>query len=94
MESYLQDTEFVFDGANLSDIFEYMSEENYRALLAQLVSRSAPGARLVYWNMMVPRGRPDDMSGSLDSLVTQAAQLHAQDKAFFYSSLVIEQVRS
>ena len=70
-----------------------MSEENYRALLGQLVRRCAPGARLVYWNMMVPRGRPDDMAGSLDALNAQAAQLHAQDKAFFYSSLVIEQVR-
>lgn len=95
LETYLQaQPSAIFDGANLSDIFEYMSEDNYRALLDRLIRSCSPGARLVYWNMMVPRSRPDDMAERLESLASEAARLHAQDKAFFYSALVIEQVRS
>jgi S-adenosylmethionine-diacylglycerol 3-amino-3-carboxypropyl transferase len=94
LETYLQAQPGTsFDGANLSDIFEYMSDDNYRALLAQVVGGCAPGARLVYWNMMVPRRRPADMAGRLESLASEAERLHAQDKAFFYSALVIERVR-
>ncbi len=77
---------------NLSDIFEYMSEENYQMLLERLVSAANPGARLAYWNMLVPRQRPESMSGRLRSLSDVAATLHQQDKAFFYSRFVLEEV--
>jgi S-adenosylmethionine-diacylglycerol 3-amino-3-carboxypropyl transferase len=95
LESYLQQPGVpAFDGANLSDIFEYMSAENYVALLEQVAGACGPGARLVYWNMMVPRSRPAVMVDRLLPLTDEAARLHAQDKAFFYSALVIEQVRA
>ena len=74
----------AFDGANLSDIFEYMSAENYAALLEQVAGACTPGARLVYWNMMVPRSRPEAMANRLLPLTDEAARLHYQDKAFFY----------
>jgi S-adenosylmethionine-diacylglycerol 3-amino-3-carboxypropyl transferase len=77
---------------NLSDIFEYMSPENYRALLERLVSVASPGARLAYWNMLVPRQCPEGMSGQLQSLAECARKLHLRDKAFFYSSFVLEEV--
>jgi S-adenosylmethionine-diacylglycerol 3-amino-3-carboxypropyl transferase len=79
-------------GYNLSDIFEYMSEENYQALLERLVSAASPGARLAYWNMLVPRQRPESMVGQLRSLPDIATKLHQQDKAFFYSRFVLEEV--
>lgn len=81
------------DGANLSDIFEYMSEANTAALLAQLAKASRPGARLAYWNMLAPRARPDSLAHLLQPLPDLAACLHAQDKAFFYSRFVVEEVR-
>lgn len=77
---------------NLSDIFEYMSESNYRALLDLLVRHAAPGARLAYWNMLVPRQRPDSMADRLVALPDLSARLHLQDKAFFYSRFVVEEV--
>ncbi len=79
-------------GYNLSDIFEYMSEVNYHALLERLVGAAGSGSRLAYWNMLVPRQRPESMASQLRSLSDCAKKLHQQDKAFFYSSFVLEEV--
>jgi S-adenosylmethionine-diacylglycerol 3-amino-3-carboxypropyl transferase len=80
------------DRLNLSDIFEYMSEPNYHALLDLLVQHANPKARLVYWNMLVPRSRPESMAGRLQSLTELSQRLFLADKAFFYSRFVVEEV--
>lgn len=92
IEEYLATAAEPIDCYNLSDIFEYMSAENYHALLKRLVAAARPGARLVYWNMLVPRARPASMADVLESLDEKARELHLRDKAFFYSRLVIERV--
>jgi S-adenosylmethionine-diacylglycerol 3-amino-3-carboxypropyl transferase len=84
--------ERAFDRFNLSDIFEYMSEDNYRALLGRLVAGARPGGRLAYWNMLAPRSRPQSMADRLAPLGDLAGRLHLEDKAFFYSALVVEEV--
>ncbi len=81
-----------FDAFNLSDIFEYMSEENYTVLLRQLLTAADPGARLAYWNMLAPRKRPPSLSDRLRSLDDLAAGLYARDRAFFYRDFVVEEV--
>lgn len=81
-----------FDAFNLSDIFEYMNEENTAALLGQLVDRSRPGARLAYWNMLAPRSRPEIMAHRLKPLPELAERLFHEDRAFFYSRFVVEEV--
>lgn len=93
LEDYLADAGAAqFDGFNLSNIFEYMGLPAYHALLAQLIRAARPGARLVYWNLLAPRRRPADLAGALIALDSLAVNLHRQDRAFFYSALVIEQV--
>lgn len=77
---------------NLSDIFEYLSPENSETLLRRLAESSVPGGRLAYWNMLVPRSRPESLSHSLNPLPDLAARLFAADKAFFYSAFVVEEV--
>jgi len=81
------------DRFNLSDIFEYMSEEAHRACLEGILAAARPGGRLLYWNMLVPRQRPADLADRLDGLDELGARLLAEDKAFFYSRVVVEQVR-
>lgn len=81
------------DCFNLSDIFEYMSEANYHALLDRLLDAARPGARLAYWNMLAPRSRPASMADRLESLDERSHALFLQDKAFFYSAFVVERVR-
>lgn len=80
------------DRFNLSDIFEYMSQENYHRLLDELAKCGRAGGRLVYWNMLVPRGRPDSMADRLRPLTELSQKLHLQDKAFFYSRFVVEEI--
>jgi S-adenosylmethionine-diacylglycerol 3-amino-3-carboxypropyl transferase len=82
-----------FDCFNLSDIFEYMSPQAYEDLLRLIVASSRPAARLAYWNMLAPRSRPQSMAAMLDPLADLSASLFRRDKAFFYSALVVEQVR-
>jgi S-adenosylmethionine-diacylglycerol 3-amino-3-carboxypropyl transferase len=80
------------DRFNLSDIFEYMSPENYQRLLERLIAASNPGARLAYWNMLAPRSRPDALAARLRLCDGLASELFAQDKAWFYSRFVLEEV--
>jgi S-adenosylmethionine-diacylglycerol 3-amino-3-carboxypropyl transferase len=80
------------DRYNLSDIFEYMSAENYERLLTKLVDRGRRGGRLAYWNMLVPRSRPQALADRLQPLPELAGHLHACDKAFFYSGFIVEEV--
>jgi len=87
-----RDGEFV-NGFNLSDVFEYMSLREYHDALSDLTAVGAPGARLVYWNMLVPRLRPAGLADRLACRDQLAAELHLRDKAFFYSRLAIEEVR-
>jgi S-adenosylmethionine-diacylglycerol 3-amino-3-carboxypropyl transferase len=83
----------VVDKFNLSDIFEYMSPANTAALLEGMADASRPGGRLVYWNMLAPRRRPESLAHRLRPRDDLAAPLLARDRAFFYSALVVEEVR-
>jgi len=77
-------------GANLSDVFEYMSVPEYHHHLDALCRVLAPGGRLAYWNMLVPRQRPEAFAAQLQPLEPLARTLHERDKAFFYSAFVVE----
>ncbi len=81
-----------FDGFNLSDIFEYMSHQEYRSELGRVVDASGHGARLVYWNMLADRKYPPNLKDRLDPMDDLAQNLFLRDKAFFYKALVIERV--
>jgi S-adenosylmethionine-diacylglycerol 3-amino-3-carboxypropyl transferase len=94
VEAYLGEAgERSIDKFNLSDIFEYMSPEAYETLLRRLVRAGRPGGRLAYWNMLAPRRRPESMASLLHPLEQEADRLHRQDKAFFYSAFILEEVQ-
>lgn len=82
----------AIDRFNLSDIFEYMSPENYHCLLEKLAKCGRRGGRLAYWNMLVPRSRPESMAGQLRPLPEVGRRLLEQDKAFFYYAFIVEEV--
>lgn len=93
LEEFLeQEGTASIDRFNLSDIFEYMSEENYHRLLERLIRAGRSGGRLAYWNMLAPRSRPESMAAQLRSLEGEAQRLFQEDKAFFYSAFVLEQL--
>jgi S-adenosylmethionine-diacylglycerol 3-amino-3-carboxypropyl transferase len=80
------------DAFNLSDVFEYMSPEVYSRTLGALVRAGRHGSRLAYWNVLVPRSRPDTLAGRLRPLRDLAERLHHNDGGFFYSAFVVEEV--
>ena len=51
----LTDVQGSYDFFNLSDIFEYMSEEVFEKNVAHLKTIAAPGARVAYYNMQGKR---------------------------------------
>jgi S-adenosylmethionine-diacylglycerol 3-amino-3-carboxypropyl transferase len=81
-----------YDAFNLSDIFEYMSVTNTLDLLERIIAGANPGARITYWNMLAPRSRPEALADRLKSHSAEADALFAQDRAFFYSRFVVEEV--
>ncbi len=81
-----------FDGFNLSDIFEYLDPATCRSIYGALLAVARPGARLAYWNMLVPRRCPEDLRGRVRALAGEAADLFARDRAFFYRAFVLEEV--
>lgn len=80
------------DAFNLSDIFEYMSPPAHEAAYGTVLAAANPGARIAYWNMMAPRRAPGPHAAKVKANTDLQAKLKPQDKAFFYSDFVIEDV--
>ncbi len=68
-----------------SDIFEYMPQEDAHTVMQSLTDAAAPGVRLLYYSLFVPRSLPQ----SLTHDTGQAATLFARDRTFFYDSITI-----
>jgi S-adenosylmethionine-diacylglycerol 3-amino-3-carboxypropyl transferase len=92
LEQFLESSPGMFDAFNLSDIFEYISAQSYEELLRLLIRAAKPGARLAYWNMLVPRRRPESLAARLKPLTQLSDSLFMRDNAFFYSAFVVEEV--
>ena len=55
VEEYLDQIDFKINKFNLSDIFEYMSAENYSKLMGKIYDNAEDNALLAYWNLIVER---------------------------------------
>jgi S-adenosylmethionine-diacylglycerol 3-amino-3-carboxypropyl transferase len=81
-----------FTKFNLSDLFEYLSQETTNRLLGRISEISAPGSRIAYWNMLAPRSSPESLRARIRPLTMLSTNLHLQDKAFFYSAFIVEEI--
>ena len=92
--------EFIsgFDGElnafNLSDIFEYMTQEGMDALYESMLQKAASGARFAYWNMLAPRRCSDVLCEKygVETNEEQNKRFLLKDKAFFYSKFYLDKV--
>ena len=82
-----------FDGFNLSDIFEYMDEQLFRETAGNILRNANPGARIAYWNLLVPRRISAEFPERAEFLEERSSELFLRDRAFFYSNFFIDQVR-
>ena len=71
---------------NLSDIFEYMSDNAFRLALSDIVRVCRPEAKLAYWSLFVHRSIPPGLSGQIDPCSSESEKLFAVDRTFFYES--------
>lgn len=92
IESYLAQSGQTFSKANLSNIFEYMSQDNMNRFLSRIHSSFRAGGRMAFWNLLVERR--GDLAGRFRSLDAEAAELSRRDRSWFYSAFrVLEVVR-
>lgn len=92
LEGPVQAASGPFDAMNLSDLFEYLSEAEHEACYGALVAKARPGARLAYWNMLVPRERPRSLGSRIRPLHGVARALHREDRAWFYTAFHLDEV--
>jgi S-adenosylmethionine-diacylglycerol 3-amino-3-carboxypropyl transferase len=93
LESFLSATEQeMFSKANFSNLFEYMSEEHAACLLELLHPTFRKGGCIAYWNLMVPRSRPEYLAGKFASHRQLAKQLWQQDQSWFYRDFIVEKI--
>lgn len=88
-----QNRKIRFDGFNLSDVFEYMSDGKYLQSLYEVISQSRKGSRLVYWNNLIHRSIPRSLQNRLMPLDHCAQDFFTRNRAFFYDSLVVAEAQ-
>ncbi len=76
----------------LSDLFEWVSAEHHEEMLQAIHRVTRHDGRLVYWNLLVPRSRPESLADLIAVHEEEAEALHARDLAFVYGEFHVESV--
>ena len=83
LESLFLNSHEKFNFFNLSDIFEYVSEEHFEELLEKIFSLSQAGATMSYWSLFVDR--TPSKNNIWKKLSEFSQKLHKKDRVWFYS---------
>ena len=76
---------------NLSDIFEYMDTDLFKEVAKGIINNSAEGAKIAYWNLMIPPSISEQFPEIIVHLSTLSENLKAKDKGYFYQSFIVDQ---
>jgi S-adenosylmethionine-diacylglycerol 3-amino-3-carboxypropyl transferase len=74
---------------NLSDVFEPMNQEKVVEIFNEIARVATNNARLIFWNNLVKRDVPSDLSSFFHSEDSLVEDLKKQDKIFFYDHFKI-----
>ena len=77
---------------NLSDIFEYMDQKQFRETAKTLINGTAKDGKLAYWNLMVPRRMSQIFPENMEYQKAASERLTAIDKGFFYKEFILERI--
>ena len=80
------------DKYNLSDIFEYMSEDDMVKIVEKMLEKSPKGSIIAYWNMLSDK-RASKFIDKIEYKQDLSNDLLKRDKAFFYSKFIVEEVK-
>jgi S-adenosylmethionine-diacylglycerol 3-amino-3-carboxypropyl transferase len=77
---------------NFTNIFEWMSEEDFGQLLRSTIRVAQDGAVITYRNLLVDRNRPTDLARWIVPRTALANKLHGMDRSFIYKAYVVEEI--
>lgn len=77
---------------NFSNIFEWMTDQAFEALLREVIRVARDGAILTYRNLLVPRSRPECLAEWITPQSELAAALHQKDLSFIYQAYIVERI--
>lgn len=78
---------------NLSDIFEYMPDEEVESALHEILRVSSSDARLALWTLFIPRSVPPALKGQIRPCSDVSESLHFSARTFFYGSFQVWAVK-
>lgn len=90
INDYLSSTKIKINKWNLSDIFEYVDAVTFNSWMKTISSNTANRGRIVYWNQLTPRVI-DSKVHDFIFLSDLSRSLFIEDKATFYSDLIVAQ---
>lgn len=76
---------FTFDFMNLSDIFEYMSENESRLAFQNIAECLSPNGAIAYWSLLVER----QATQPLRELSELSRDISQRDRTWFYSEFKV-----
>ena len=77
---------------NFTNIFEWMSIDEFDDLLRETVRVATRGAIITYRNHLVTRRRPENMTDLIFPDEKLSAELHDRDLSFIYKAFVVERI--
>ncbi|MCK5608324.1 DUF3419 family protein [Candidatus Pacearchaeota archaeon] len=77
---------------NFTNIFEWMSPEDFEKLLRETVRVAKDGSIITYRNLLVPRSRPESLAQWIEPQKELSEKLHKRDLSFIYKAYVVEQI--
>lgn len=83
----------LFNGFNLSNIFEYTTPDEFKSLSTELFAAAAPGARFVYWNILLPRRISELPEFGLENIVDTSEDYSIPDKGWVYYRCLVDEVK-
>jgi S-adenosylmethionine-diacylglycerol 3-amino-3-carboxypropyl transferase len=78
---------------NFTNIFEWMSMDEFTLLLLETVRTARDGSVITYRNHLVTRNRPEIFADQIIPDLDLSAELHKRDRSFIYKSYVVERIK-
>jgi len=80
------------DKFNFTNIFEWISPEQFNKLLVQTIRTAKDKSIITYRNLLVPRIHPPSLNNRIELKEELSAILHKRDLSFIYDRYVVEQI--
>jgi S-adenosylmethionine-diacylglycerol 3-amino-3-carboxypropyl transferase len=70
-----------------------MDKDTFRNISQKIIAGLETGARMAYWNLMVPRRISAEFPGNVNFDENLSASLSQRDKGFFYDRFIVDVVK-